>query len=384
MNRRDFIKLASLTPLAGMMPELLSANTQKHSTNSNGKIVVLVELRGGNDALNTLIPYGDEHYHKLRPTLAIKENALIKLHDGNDMGMHKSLQPLHRYWNSGQLAWIQGLGYSHPNRSHFRSREIWTTASAANQHLKQGWVSQLFTGNDNINGVSVSEALGPLEGKGTRNLRIGSPEDFLNRSKRMHRSNIHSNNPALNHILKTEREVIRSADDLAKRIAKTRSYDAQFSHHALGKKLSSVSRLIASGINIPAYKVGLDGFDTHSKQQGKHEGLLKILAQNLDAFAKTMIQAGKWQDVILVTYSEFGRKAKENSSQGTDHGLAAAHIIMGGSIHGKKIYGKRPNLAQLNGGSMQHTEDFRSVYATLAQRWWHKSSPWNYPQMPFV
>ncbi len=384
MNRRDFIKFASLSPLVGMTPEVLFAKAQQSLANTRSKIVVLLELRGGNDALNTLIPYGDSHYYKLRPSLAIKENALIKLNDGNDMGMHPSLRPLQTYWQNGQLAWIQGLGYPQPNRSHFRSREIWTTASIKKQREKLGWVSQVFTGSKNTNGVSISEALGPLEGKGTRNLRIGSPEDFLNRSKRMHIVNINTNNDALEHILSTEREVIESANELAKRIAKTPSFDTRFTNHALGKKLASVSRLIVSGINIPAYKIGLDGFDTHAKQQGKHQGLLKILAENLDSFAKAMIHFDKWQDVILLTYSEFGRKAKENSSQGTDHGLAAAHIIMGGNIQGGEIYGKTPSLMDLDGGSIKYTEDFRSVYNTLAQRWWHKPSPWHYPLMSFV
>ena len=130
--------------------------------------------------------------------------------------------------------------------------------------------------------------------------------------------------------------------------------------------------------------MGLGDFDTHAKQQGHHAGLLHILAENLHAFATAMRQAGKWQDVIVVTYSEFGRKAQENSSGGTDHGLAAAHLVMGGSVKGRKIYGKTPSLSKLDAGSMQYTEDFRSVYVTLSQRWWHKTSPWKHPQIPFV
>ena len=381
MNRRDFLKIASLTPFLGMTPDLLLANT---NLDTNGKIVVLVELRGGNDALNTLIPFGHDEYYNLRPKLAIAKNNLFKI--SHDMGMNKSLAPLMPYWERGQLAWIQGLGYQHPNRSHFRSREIWTTASPQ-KHDKQGWVEKIFTGNHNINGVSISEALGPLAGKGTRNLRIGSPEGFLRRASRMNDNVKLGNNAALNHVLNTEKEVLRSLRELPDfdQLKKTEQINQRFAKKgALGQKLASVARLIISGMEIPAYKVGLGGFDTHSQQKGKHEGLLKILADNLDTFAKTMQQAGKWQDIVVVTYSEFGRKAQENSSGGTDHGLAAAHLVMGGSVKGRKIYGKTPSLSKLDAGSIQYTEDFRSVYATLSQRWWHKPSPWNHPQIPFV
>lgn len=381
MNRRDFLKIASLTPFAGMMPELLSANS---NVNANGKIVVLVELRGGNDALNTLIPFGHDEYYNLRPKLAIKENNLFKLN--HSMGMNKSLAPLLPYWEQGNLAWVQGLGYQNPNRSHSRSREIWTTASPI-RHDKEGWVEKVFTDNNKINGVSISEALGPLAGKGTRNLRIGSPESFLRRAERMNKNVQTSSNSALNHVLNTEQEIIRSLkelpdDDDLKRTANINRYFQN--KGSLGQKLASVARLIISDMTIPAYKVGLDGFDTHSQQKGKHEGLLSILADNLNTFARTMKQAGKWQDIVVVTYSEFGRKAQENSSGGTDHGLAAAHLVMGGSVKGRQIYGKTPSLSKLDAGSVQYTEDFRSVYATLAQRWWNKSSPWSQSQIPFV
>lgn len=381
MNRRDFLKIASLTPFIGLAPEILSANV---NTNPSGKIVVLVELRGGNDALNTLIPHGDDAYHKLRPNIAIKQHELLDL--GNGMGMNKALNPIHSYWRNGNMAWIQGLGYPNPNRSHFRSREIWTTASPS-KHDKEGWVEKIFAGNDKINGVSISEELGPLAGKNTRNLRIGSPEGFIRRAERMNKDVRLGSNSALNHVLNTEQEVLRSLGELPSDsdLKKTLYINKQFlGKGALGQKLSSVARLITSGMDIPAYKVSLDGFDTHAQQKGKHEGLLKNLAENLDIFAKIMKREGHWHNVIVLTYSEFGRKAKENTSVGTDHGLAAAHLVMGGAVRGGRIYGKRPSLDKLDAGSMQYTEDFRSVYSTLAQRWWHKSSPWNYPQIPFV
>lgn len=382
MNRRDFLKIASLTPFAGMMPEILSANALHKPLNPQEKIVVLVELRGGNDALNTLIPYHDAEYYKLRPTLGIHENHLLKLQNG--MGMHASLRPLQQYWHNGEMAWIQGLGYNNPNRSHFRSREIWETASRQKQHHQKGWVTQLFTGNDQINGVSMSEELGPLAGKHSRNLKIGSLDGFIRRSERMKNTTHQSTNSALNHILRTEQEVLRSAGDLREKLDKTRSLAGYFSKTPLGSELASVARLINSGINIPAYKVDLGDFDTHVNQAGNHATLLNTLATNLDTFAKVMKRIGKWQNVIVITYSEFGRKAQENSSKGTDHGLAGAHFAMGGSVKGHQIYGKVPSLTQLDNGSIQHTQDFRSVYSTLAQHWWKKPSPWKHPTINFV
>jgi uncharacterized protein (DUF1501 family) len=158
----------------------------------------------------------------------------------------------------------------------------------------------------------------------------------------------------------------------------------QFPNTPFGRELASVARLINSNIGIPSYKVSLSSFDTHSNQTYQHNRLLKELANNLHAFAQSMIRQDKWDNVILVTYSEFGRQVKENGSQGTDHGEAAAHFMMGGKVKGQTIIGNNPDLHKLHNNALSHTINLRAIYGTVASRWWGLRNPWNQPILPFI
>jgi uncharacterized protein (DUF1501 family) len=159
----------------------------------------------------------------------------------------------------------------------------------------------------------------------------------------------------------------------------------KFSKGVLGHSLESVAEMIISGVDSPVYKVTQDGFDTHSSQRGAQDNALYQVANGLASFQQAMQKAGLWDNVLVVTYSEFGRRVKENRGAGTDHGTASSHMILGGKVRGG-IYGTHPNFAQLDAnGNVRHTSDFRSIYATIAQRWWNQPNPWNgHEPIPFV
>ena len=386
MDRRDFLKYASLMTSAGAMPlltpELLwGAGRQQ-------RIVVLVELKGGNDGFNTLIPYQDELYYKYRPRIAIKQRQVLNLN--NNVGLHPRMKSLMSIWNAGQMAWIQGVGYPNPVLSHFRSMDIWDSASNANQFIEQGWLSRVLPRfKKGLHGIALNKGqaeLGPLYSSHLNSLTMQDPKTFLSQIKRIQDVQPSHLTPAIAHVSQVQHQLFSAGEQLATKMArKPYRSGANFSKGVLGHSLKSVAEMILSGIDAPVYKVTQGGFDTHAGQRGGQDNGLYQLANGLASFQKAMQQAGKWNDILVVTYSEFGRRAKENRGAGTDHGTASSHMILGGRVRGG-IYGKHPDFSRLDlNGNVRHTTDFRSIYGTLTQRWWNQPNPWKgYPILPFV
>ncbi len=384
MKRRTFVKLSSLgsLPLMGLLSKSAQATEQNKTAIAKRKrTVVLVELLGGNDGLNTLIPFTDPLYYKLRPTLAISRASMLPITDS--LAMHPSLRPLQTYWQQKEMAWIQGVGYPRSNRSHFRAKDIWDSASNYNQKIDQGWLANLLGANHDITGIALNTDLGPLLGNRANSLKINDINAFIRSNKNLQARSANTSNNSLAHLLKTERVVAESTNILKNHLDKVADPSASFPKHAFGKELASIARLINSGIDIPVYKITLKNFDMHAMQAHQHTRLLKILADSLHAFAQNMKHNQNWDDVLVMTYSEFGRQVAENGSYGTDHGEASAHLIMGGKVRGG-IYGRNPDLKRLNKNALRHSVDFRSVYGTVATRWWGLRNPWNHPLVPFV
>lgn len=382
MNRRKFIKLGALgTSLpfgVGVLSQQAQAEVLQNKLLAQAKkIVVLVELRGGNDSLNTLIPY-----YKLRPTLAIPRSGMLPI--TNTLAMHPAMRPLLPYWYDQDMTWVQGIGYAQGNRSHFRSIDIWDTASNYNQHSKEGWVASLWGNHQAISGLAINTLLGPLAGKYANTIKINDVNGFIHSDQYMRTLSANTSNNSLEHLIKTESLVAKSASLLGQYVTDTPDEKHLFPKTALGRELASVARLINSGIGIPSYKVSLSSFDTHSNQIYQHDKLLTELANNLHAFAQNMKRHGQWDNVILMTYSEFGRQIAENGSQGTDHGEAGAHLMLGGKVKGKRIIGRNPDLKNLYDNAIPHTINIRSVYGTVASRWWGLHNPWRQPLLPFV
>jgi uncharacterized protein (DUF1501 family) len=365
MNRRDFLRLAGALPLAGSLGGVAFAAPAGGSR----KLLILVELKGGNDGLNTVVPYADPQYRKLRPRLALDRDQVFKLTDAT--GLHPSLEKLAPLWEAKELAIVQGVGYPEPNLSHFRSIEIWDTASKSDEYLDAGWLARAFARSPSppafaADGVVVGAGgLGPLSGSGGRTIALASPEQFL-RNARLAKGEGESRNAALAHILRVERDVLVSAA----RLHSGKTFAAGFPAGPFGNAVNTSAQLAANPAGIAVVRLSLAGFDTHANQLGTQANLLRQLAEGLVALREALVEIGRWDSTVIATYAEFGRRPQENQSGGTDHGTASAHFVMGGAVKGG-LHGAKPALDRLDGdGNFPFAVDFRSYYATFLESWW--------------
>jgi len=375
MRRRTFLRstlsAAALGALGGPAASVaFAAAPPVVNAGANYRnLLVLIELKGGNDGLNTLVPYTDANYYALRPKIAIARDAVVQLSDR--AGLHPSLAPLLPLWNDRRLAVLQGVGYAEPNLSHFRSIEIWDTASKPDEYLADGWLSRTFASAPVPRGFAAdgviigSNDLGPLAGSGTRAVALANTEQFLRRAKLASPAG-ESRNKALEHILKVEADIVQAAAHLDARYA----FKTEFPATGFGSAIKTASQVIANPGGVAVVRVTLSGFDTHSGQPATQARLLGELAQGIVALKSALDELGRWDDTLVLTYAEFGRRPKENLSSGTDHGTANVHFALGGRVAGG-FYGEAPSLERLGGdGNTAYAIDFRNVYATVLERWW--------------
>jgi uncharacterized protein (DUF1501 family) len=375
MDRRDFLKLAAATPVAGLasgLPANLAFGAPQPGADYR-RLLVLIELKGGNDGLNTLVPYADPAYYTLRPKLAIARDAVIQLSDA--AGLHPALEPLLPLWRGGELAVLQGVGYPEPNLSHFRSIEIWDTASRSDQYLQDGWLTRTFAlaptpADFAADGVIVGSAdLGPLAGGGTRAIALTNTEQFL-RQARYAAVEGQARNMALQHILKVEADIVQAAA----RLNANRAFTTSFPQSAFGSAIRTACQVIANRPGVAVVRVTQTGYDTHIAQAPTQARLLGELAGGIVALKSALDELGRWNETMVVTYAEFGRRPKENLSSGTDHGTSSAHFVLGGRVAGG-LYGEQPSLQRLSeDGNPGWSIDFRRVYATALERWWNVAS----------
>lgn len=374
MNRRTLLKQMVLHSLA--FPLALEAkNLLAAPLAVNSKRLILIELKGGNDGLNTVVPYQDPNYYKLRPNISVDKNAVLAL--SPELALHPSLLDLKDIFDRHELAIIQGVGYPDPNRSHFRSIDIWDTASSSHQYLDRGW---LTTFNKEplglIKGVVLGGDYGPLTDMPRGVIKINNLKQFLQQSKKFQGQIYKSGkNEALHHILKTETEIRSSAEVLRQYISNRDSLAFKFPRSTFGNQMRVVTELSNSSVGASLYKVSLGSFDTHVNQSKKHAALLKELSQGIAIMRKNLMQSGQWDNTLIMTYSEFGRRAAENANKGSDHGTAAPHFVLGGKVKGG-LYGTYPSLSSLDGnGDLIYTTDFRSMYKSVVNEWFQVSSP---------
>lgn len=364
MNRRDFLSIGA----AGLGALWLPGFAAARASADYRRLLVLIELKGGNDSLNAVVPYADPAYYALRPRLAVRRDEVLQLDERT--GLHPALQPLEPLWRAGELAIVQGVGYPRPNLSHFRSIEIWDTASGAAETLQQGWLARAFAAEPApaafaADGVAVgSNDLGPLAGGGTRALALEDTNRFL-RQARLAGGAAQRGNAALNHILKVQADIQQAAAHLNPGIA----LRTDFPKGRFGNAVRTAAQLAANPAGVAAIRLSLNGFDTHQNQTGAHPRLLGELAQGIAALKDALVEIGRWDSTLVMTYAEFGRRPQENNSNGTDHGTVAAHFVAGGRVRGG-LYGEAPRLDRLEAGNLVHAVDFRSLYATALEGWW--------------
>ncbi len=386
MNRREFFQYASLTPLLTSVPSVFANDSAKISTISKNlerpdRIVLMVELKGGNDGLNTLVPFEDELYYKLRPNIAIKNS----IHLEGDMGINPYLKSLLNLWKDGDMAWVQGVGYPHASRSHFHSSDIWESGNAKGKS-SEGWITKVLGEQKEhpLNGIVLGDNnLGPMAGEQGRSVAMLNSDEFLRQTKYLNKENFETGNDALGHMLNVQNQVNLAAKLIDEKLKDAKRSPIRFPKSVFGRRLQQIDKMITNGMHLPVYKVTLDGFDTHANQRDIHNNLMNHLSQGLTAFTKSMKHHKLWDNVLIMTYSEFGRRVQENGSAGTDHGSGSVNMILGGAIKGG-LYGKTPSLKpeDLIKGDLAHSTDFRELYATVAQHWWKKENPWGNQHRP--
>jgi len=374
LPRRRFLQwTAACTAIAACGSAELAFADAATPRASYGNLLVLVELKGGNDGFNTLVPYTDAAYYTLRPKLAIARDAVVQLTDR--AGMHPSMAPLNALWADGQLAVLQGVGYPEPNLSHFRSIEIWDTASRSSEYLQDGWLTRAFAAAPTpsayaADGVIIgSNDMGPLAGGGTRAIALADTNRFVARAGLAHLESARGSE-ALRHILKTEGDIVQAAAKLDN----GHDFAAVFPATPFGSAIKTACRVVSNRASVAAVRVTLNGFDTHSGQPATQSRLLGEFAQGIVALRAGLQEIDRWNSTLVLTYAEFGRRPQENLSMGTDHGTANVHFAAGGRVVGG-MYGEAPSLAGLAAnGNVAHAIDFRRVYATALDQWWHVDS----------
>lgn len=371
MKRREFLNCMGGAGLLALAPNLAAAV----GTTPYQRLLILVELKGGNDGLNTVVPFADPDYYSLRPRIGVKRDEVLQISER--LGFHPSLQALMPLWQAKELAVVQSVGYPNPNLSHFRSIEIWDTASKSDEYLQQGWLARSFArtpppASFAADAVVVgSQDMGPLVG-GQRVVALSSAENFTRLARLAEGGGAAGSGP-LAHILRVEADIRQAAAKL-NASGPAFAFTTEFPQGGFGATVRTACRVLGSGVEIAALRLTLSGFDTHQNQPGTHGNLLRQLAEGLVALRSALAELKLWQRTLVMTYAEFGRRPKENQSNGTDHGTANVHFASGGAVRGG-LYGESPNLARLDaGGNMGFGVDYRSLYATVLERWWRQES----------
>lgn len=376
MDRRDFIKKSLLTLALGQgAPSLLSKTAL--AAQSKDKILVVVNLFGGNDQLNTLIPYRNDLYYRLRPNIAIKREEVLDLGaNGQKLGFHPELRPLMRMWNNGELAIIPQVGYPNPNRSHFISTSIWHTADPTRKE-ETGWLGRWGDLQDDpfcdtfLGGATPQAQMGEkrtapaINSIDTFSIRLPRQfEEEFNKEARLTRSG-------------TAEEVrqamlsLRGALDKVGQLREVKNR-AQYPDNAFGRSMGDIARMIAGGLGSSVYYTTLGGWDTHAGQPPRQAELLGNVAQATAVFRADMKAIGRDKDVMIMVFSEFGRQVAENASFGTDHGEGGLMFVLGGGVKGG-LFGSEPDLEDLELNALKYQTDFRNVYATALQ--WIAANP---------
>ena len=382
-SRRNFLKQSLLGATGSLLvPTFLKAFENPNAfMETHDKILVVVQLSGGNDGLNTIVPYRNDLYYQHRPSLAIAAGKVLKVSD--ELGFHPALAPLQGLYDRGYLGVFNNVGYPNPDRSHFRSMDIWQTASPE-RYLQTGWIGRYLDAN--CPGCSVADQADQaielddtlslaLKGDTIKGLAMKDPRKLYNA---VHHSFIHEvaqnntaagvNDPSLHYLYKTLAETVSSADFLYQK-AGAPSSGPDYPQSDFSKKLKTVAQLIHARVPTRVYYVSMAGFDTHVNQQAQHQRLLQLYSEGITAFVEDLEKSDRMKDVLIMTFSEFGRRVAQNASGGTDHGTANNLFVLTKHLKQKGFLNNTPDLLKLDNGDLIHQLDFRSVYATILDRW---------------
>jgi uncharacterized protein (DUF1501 family) len=393
----DRTMMAIANPLGG---QALQAPSGK-----DGKILVVVQLSGGNDGLNTVIPYADDVYHRERPSLGHDANAVLKINDY--LGLHPNLTAFKELYDQGNMAVVQGVGYPNPNRSHFRSMDIWQSGDPTQEVLTTGWIGRYFDnacqGADPKVGISIGEQtplamkgdkINPLSFENPANYRYNGYDKarYLSMNQQATAPQVAPDMVAapavpdhsfikpvvqkvqpitaqsqLDFLSRTAMDAQVSSDQIL-RITANHDGPQPYPQNEFGNGLRTIAAMIAGGLTTRVYYVSLGGFDTHANEKQRHDKLMTDLSQGVGAFWADLKNQNNADRVLMMTFSEFGRRVQTNASGGTDHGAAAPMFLFSPSLK-PGMYAQHPSLTDLDQGDLKYEVDFRNVYASVLQGW---------------
>ncbi|QDS96535.1 hypothetical protein FF011L_53470 [Roseimaritima multifibrata] len=384
-NRRNFLgsSISGATALGiGAALPACFAEAASAAPKANERILVVVQMSGGNDGLNTIVPFADDHYRSARPKLAIPKNELRKISDED--GLHPSMTGIEELLQNGQFAAIRNVGYEKPNRSHFESMDIWHTCRRKDEPRGDGWLGRYLdqqpaTSGGDVPALHLGQEQQPVA-VASSTVRVPTVKDLaefqLRGSDKQSLRDLLENRPPTNpssdnDLLNFLQSSTTSAIAASQRVtdaAQGYKSKVKYPETELGNKLRVVAQLIDAGLTTRIYYVQHDGFDTHAQQAETHSVLLRQWSDAVSALIRDLNAHDHGQRVCVMTFSEFGRRVSENASEGTDHGAAGPMFLCGGGVKAG-IIGKRPNLTDLQQGDLKHEYDFRQVYASVLKDW---------------
>ncbi|MES2429965.1 MAG: DUF1501 domain-containing protein [Bacteroidota bacterium] len=376
IKRREFIQLGSLATASLMMPKFLSALQKPMMVPQGNKVVVVLQFSGGNDGLNTIIPVRNDIYYKERPKLGIAATDALRLTD--EAGLNPALVSIKELFDAGSVGILNNVGYPNPDRSHFRSMDIWHSASNSNEYINTGWVGRYLDaqckGCDKpTQALEVDDTLSlALKGENNKGLAVKDPRRLYSSSNEKFFKDIsashHTSEETADYLYKTMSETLSSADYIFQQ-SKLHPTNQVYPSTELGKNLKTIASLIFSDINTKVYYVSLGSFDTHVNQNDKQKRLFTEFNDAVKAFTTDLKNNNRFDDVLMMTFSEFGRRVSQNGSGGTDHGTANNMFFISGGLKQKGILNEMPDLADLNDGDLKYKVDFKNVYATVLNKW---------------
>lgn len=378
IKRKQFIQLGSLATASMMLPKFLKAFEQPALVPPGNKVLVILQLSGGNDGLNTVIPIRNDIYYKARPKLGITKEQALTLTD--EVGLHPALTGLKDLYHDGSLGILNSVGYPNPDRSHFRSMDIWHSASNSNEYLYTGWIgryldaqckgcdkpTQALELDDVLSLAMKGEQAKALAMKDPRRLYSSSNEKYFKDMVAHHAQD--AGEQPVDYLYKTMAETVSSADYIYKQ-SRLHPTKAEYPKSDIGNSLKTIASLIFSDINTKVYYLSLGSFDTHVGQEGQQKRLFTDMNAAITAFVKDLKANNRFEDVLLMSFSEFGRRVKQNASGGTDHGTANNMFFVSGGLKEKGILNPLPDLADLQDGDLKYKVDFKNVYATVLNKW---------------
>ena len=377
MKRRDFIKNSTLASSLFFVPGFLKAMDAQLNVPEGIRRLVIIQLAGGNDGLNTVVPFRNDIYYRERPTIAIKKRKLIQLN--SELGFNENLAPLKELYDSGELTIVNNVGYPNPNRSHFRSTDIWQTASGANEVLNEGWVGRYLDmyGENPYDAVEIGNALSLIMKGKFGNGTVAKDAAMLKKvagdpyfdTLLSYQQDAHLSEHNMGYLYQTMIDAKQTANYIYE---KTKVVKSTFDYGSsqFGKQMKTLAEFINSRLETKVYFASLNGFDTHAGQSGKHESLLKTYAEGVGTLVEDLKANGTFKDTLILTFSEFGRRVSQNAALGTDHGAANNIFVIGENLKRPGFYNQAPDLARLDkNGDLIYEIDFRRVYANIMDNW---------------